>query len=135
MTKGAVVRTIYELVRDHYAANDRRDLAGMLADFASDIRWTEMDGFPCTGTYVGRDAIVEGVFKALGEMFDNYTFTLERLLDAGDHAVAVGNYTATHKLSGKSMNVRVVHVWGGSDGKIRRFEQFTDTLRVADAMK
>ncbi|MBL0373224.1 nuclear transport factor 2 family protein [Rhizobium sp. KVB221] len=129
------MRTTYELVRDHYAANDRKDLEGMLADIAPDCRWTEMDGFPCAGTYVGPEAIVEHVFMPLGAAFDNYTFTLERLLDAGDAAVAVGNYTATHKATGKAMNVRVVHVWGASDGKIRRFEHFTDTLRVAEAMK
>ena len=129
------MRTTYEMVRDHYAANDRKDLAGMLADIAEDCRWTEMDGFPCAGTYVGPDAVVAGVFKPLGEMFDGYTFTLERLLDAGDAAVGIGNYTATHKGTGKSMDVRVVHTWVGSAGKIRRFEQFTDTLRVAEAMR
>lgn len=128
------MRSTYELVRDHYAANRRRDLAGMLADIAPDCRWTEMDGFPCAGTFVGPEAIVENVFKPLGAQFDDYTFTLERLLDAGDEAVAIGNYTAIHKGTGKSMNVRVVHVWGGSEGKIRRFEQFTDTLRVTEAM-
>ena len=128
------MRSTYELVRDHYAANDRKDLAGMLADIAQDCAWTEMDGFPCAGTHVGPEAIVGGVFKPLGAMFDGYTFTLERLLDAGDEAVAIGNYTATHKNTGKSMNVRVVHVWGGSGGKIHRFEQFTDTLRVAEVM-
>ena len=128
------MRSTYELVRDHYAANDRRDLAGMIADIAPDCRWTEMDGFPCAGTYVGPEAIVENVFKPLGAQFDGYTFTLERLLDAGDEAVGIGNYTATHKGTGKRMDVRVVHVWGGSEGKIRRFEQFADTLRVAEAM-
>jgi len=128
------MRSTYELVRDHYAANDRRDLAGMIADIAPDCRWTEMDGFPCAGTYIGPQAVVENVFEALGAQFDDYTFTLERLLDAGDEAVGIGNYTATHKGSGKRMNVRVVHVWGGLDGKIRRFEQFTDTLRVAETM-
>lgn len=128
------MRSTYEMVRDHYTANDRRDLAGMLADLAPDVRWTEMDGFPCAGTYVGADAVVEGVFVRLGSLFDNYTFTLERLLDAGDDAIGIGNYTAVHKGTGKAMNVRVVHVWGGSGGKIRRFEQFTDTLKVAEAM-
>ena len=129
------MRTTYELVRDHYAANDRRDLGGMIADFAPDISWTEMDGFPCRGTYIGGDAIVQGVFKALGDVFDGYTFTLERLLDAGADAVGIGNYTATHKATGKSMNVRVVHVWAAAGGKITRFEQFTDTLRVAETMR
>lgn len=128
------MRSTYELVRDHYAANDRRDLAGMIADIAPDCRWTEMDGFPCAGTYIGPQAVVENVFKALPAQFNNYKFTLERLLDAGDEAVGIGNYTATHKATGKAMNVRVVHVWGGSEGKIRRFEQFTDTLRVAETM-
>jgi ketosteroid isomerase-like protein len=128
------MRSTYELVRDHYAANDRRDMPGMLADIAADCRWTEMDGFPCAGTHVGPEEIVEHVFKPLGEQFDNYTFTLERLLDAGEEAVAIGNYTAVHKQTGKSMNVRVVHVWGAAGGKIRRFEQFTDTLRVAETM-
>lgn len=128
------MRTTYELVRDHYAANERKDLDGMLADIAEDCRWTEMDGFPCAGTYIGPGAVVEGVFKPLGAQFDNYTFTLECVLDAGEKAVGIGNYTARHKGTGKSMNVRVVHVWGGRDGKIRSFEQFTDTLRVAETM-
>jgi ketosteroid isomerase-like protein len=128
------MKTTYELVKAHYEANDRGDLAGMVADIAVNCRWTEMDGFPCAGTYVGAEAIVENVFKALGASFDGYTFTLERLLDAGDAAVGIGTYTGTYKATGKSFTARVVHVWGGSGGKIRSFEQFTDTLRVAESM-
>ncbi|WP_025199377.1 nuclear transport factor 2 family protein, partial [Brucella sp. BO2] len=78
---------------------------------------------------------VENVFAALGAVWDDYTFTLDRLLDAGSDVVAIGNYTARNKATGKAMDVRVVHVWGVADGKIRRFEQFTDTLRVAEAMR
>lgn len=129
------MKTAYELVKAHYDANDRRDLDGMIADIAEDCRWTEMDGFPCAGTYIGGQAVVENVFKALGGMFDNYAFKLERLLDAGTSAVGIGTYTGTHKGTGKSFTARVVHVWGASDGKIRSFEQFTDTLRVAESMK
>ncbi|MGO7594132.1 nuclear transport factor 2 family protein, partial [Rhizobium leguminosarum] len=40
-----------------------------------------------------------------------------------------------YRQTGKSFKARVVHVWSVADGKIRRFEQFTDTLRVADAMR
>ncbi|APX68032.1 MULTISPECIES: nuclear transport factor 2 family protein [unclassified Brucella] len=129
------MRTAYEIVKAHYDANARRDMDGMLADIAQDCRWTEMDGFPCAGTYVGPEAIVENVFAALGAAWDDYTFTLDRLLDAGSDVVAIGNYTARNKATGRAMDVRVVHVWGVADGKIRRFEQFTDTLRVAEAMR
>ena len=128
------MKSTYELVKTHYEANDRRDIAGMIADIADDCRWTEMDGFPCAGTYIGGQAIVDNVFKALGGMFDSYAFELERLLDAGDSAVGIGTYTGTHKGTGKSFTERVVQVWGGSGGKIRTFEQFTDTLRVTESM-
>ena len=126
--------TAYEVVKSHYDANDRRDMAGMLADITPQTEWIEMAGFPCAGTYHGPDAIVKNVFMALGAMFDDYTFTLERLLDAGHDVVGIGTYTARHKKTGKALNARVVHVWKVKDGKVKRFEQFTDTLLVAQAM-
>ena len=128
------MRSAYEVVKSHYDANDRRDIAGMLADITPETEWIEMAGFPCAGTYLGPDAIVKNVFMALGAMFDDYTFTLERLLDAGNDVVAIGTYTARHKKTGKALKARVVHVWKVEDGKVKRFEQFTDTLLVAQAM-
>ncbi len=129
------MRKAFDIVKAHYDANDRRDMDGMLADIAPDCRWTEMDGFPCAGTYVGPREVFENVFQALGEAFDGYSFKLERLLDAGDEVVGVGDYSGTHKRTGKAFKARVVHVWGVAGGKIRRFEQFTDTLRVAESMR
>ncbi|MGO6665268.1 nuclear transport factor 2 family protein [Rhizobium ruizarguesonis] len=129
------MRTAYEIVKAHYDANARRDMDGMLADIAADCRWTEMGGFPCAGTYVGPQEVFKNVFFALGEAFDGYTFALERLLDAGSDVIGIGDYAGTYRQTGKSFKARVVHVWSVADGKIRRFEQFTDTLRVADAMR
>jgi len=129
------MRTAYEVVKAHYDANDRGDLAGMIADIAPDAEWTEMAGFPCAGTYVGPDAVVENVFKALGAQFEGYTFKLDRLLGAGDDVVGIGDYSGRAKATGKDFQARVVHVWRVEDGKIRRFEQFTDTLLVADALR
>jgi uncharacterized protein len=128
------MRSAYDVVKAHYDANDRRDLEGMLADITPTTAWTEMAGFPCAGTYYGPEAIVKNVFMALGAQFDDYTFKLESLLDAGDHAVGIGNYSATHKKTGKHLNARVVHVWQVKNGKVSHFEQFTDTLLVAQSM-
>jgi ketosteroid isomerase-like protein len=129
-----MARTAYEVVKAHYDANDRKDLPGMVADIAPDARWTEMDGFPCAGTYVGPEAIIENVFKALGGMFDDYKFVLDRLLDAGGQAVGIGDYSGINKKTGKPFTARVVHVWDVKDGKIVAFEQFTDTFRVVESM-
>lgn len=129
-----MTRTAYEVVKAHYDANDRKDLNGMVADIAPDARWTEMSGFPCAGTYVGPEAIIENVFKALGGMFDDYAFVLDRLLDAGGQAVGIGDYSGINKKTGKPFAARVVHVWDVKDGKIVAFEQFTDTFRVVESM-
>ena len=129
----AEMRTAYEIVKAHYEASSRGDLAGMLADLAADATWIEMDGSLCAGTHVGADAVVEKVFKVLGAEFAEFGFTLERLLDAGDDIVAVGGYHGRHRRTGKSFKVRTVHLWTVQADKIRRFEQFTDTRRLADA--
>ena len=129
------MKTAYEVVKAHYDANDRGDIEAMMADIAEDCQWTEMDGFPCRGTHVGPAAVIENVFAVLGSAFEGYNFKLDRLLDAGDSVVGIGDYSGTHRETGKSFTARVTHVWDVVDGKVKHFEQFTDTLRVDEAMK
>jgi len=62
------------------------------------------------------------------------------LADAGagtslDRVVGIGDYRGTYRKTGKPMQARVVHVWQVEGGLVRRFEQFTDTLLVAQAMR
>lgn len=128
------MRTPHQIIADHYAASDRGDIAGMVADLAPDVQWTEMAGFPCAGTHVGPVQVVERVFKVLGRDWDSYRFRLERLVDGGDTVVGIGDYSGSYRGTGKAMHVRVVHVWQVQGGLVRRFEQFTDTLLVAQAM-
>ena len=125
----------YDIVKAHYAASDSGDLEGMLAPLANDCAWTEAAGFPCAGTYIGPEEVKKNVFFALGDLFDNFTFTLDQLLDAGTNVVGVGRYSATAKSTGKSFNARVVHVWEVENGKVVKFEQFADTKLVADALQ
>jgi ketosteroid isomerase-like protein len=129
------MRSNLEIVADHYAASDRKDLDGMLADLAPDAAWTEMQGFPYAGTYIGKQGVIDGVFKRIGADWDGFTFTLEKLYDAGEAIIATGNYAATYRGTGKSFSCRVTHIWQLAEGKVRRFEQFADTLLVANAMR
>lgn len=128
------MRTPYKIIADHYAASDRGDLAAMVADLAADVQWTEMAGFPCAGTYVGAQAVVENVFEVLGRDWENYRFSLTALLDAGDQVVGIGTYSGRCRATGREMQARAVHVWALQGGRVVRFEQFTDTLLVAQAM-
>lgn len=124
----------YEVVKAHYAGSDAKDLAAMMAPITERTVWIEMAGFPYAGTYVGKDAIIEGVFKRIGAEWDGYDFRLERLVDGHSSIIGIGTYSGTYRKTGKKMSARVVHVWDLEDGKVKRFEQFTDTKLVAQAL-
>jgi ketosteroid isomerase-like protein len=128
------MRTPLNIIADHYAASTRQDMATMMADVSPDVLWTEMAGFPCAGTWVGPEQVINHVFKVLGSEWTGYRFELQELVDAGDRIVGLGRYHGTYSKTGKSMQARVAHVWRVQGGKIVQFEQFTDTLLVAQAM-
>jgi ketosteroid isomerase-like protein len=127
--------TAYELIRAHYDASARGDLEGMLAPLGPQSTWTEAEGFPCAGTYVGPDAVKENVFVRIGREWDGYGFALEDLIDGGDRVVGTGTYTGIYKATGKPMRARVAHVWTVAGGVVATFEQFVDTVPVARAME
>ena len=124
-----------EIVRRLYDSIEGGDLEGGLALLAPDCAWTEMDGFPYAGTYHGPDAVRKHVFHRLGGDWDGFALDVEAVLDAGEAIVGIGTYSGTYRATGKPMRARVVHVWRLRDGKVTAFEQFTDTLRVAQAME
>lgn len=128
------MRTNGDIVDDHYQASARGDLAGMMADIARGVRWTEMAGFPYAGTWIGPEQVVERVFTRLTVEWTDLHFTLERLIESGASVVAIGTYAGTYKQTGKSMRARVAHVWRLEHGKVISFEQFADTLLVTQAM-
>ena len=124
----------YDVISAHYAASDCGDLAGMMAPITAETRWMEMAGFPYAGTYIGPQAIIDGVFKRIGADWEGYSFKLQSLHDANGTIIGVGTYGGVFRATGKTMSARVVHVWTMKDGKAESFEQFTDTKLVADAM-
>ena len=126
--------TNVDIVRAHYAASAQGNIDEMMAQVSAQVRWTEMAGFPCAGTWVGPREVVDNVFAVLGRDWIGYRFELQNLIDGGDQIVGVGTYHGTHRATGKDMQARVAHVWKLQDGKIVAFEQFTDTLLVHQAM-
>ena len=123
-----------DTVQVFYDAVPRGDLPAALGVLADDVRWTESDGFPYAGTYVGPDAVRDGVFARLGSEWDPFVLDVEELIDGGDTVVAIGTYSGTYRATGKSMRARVAHVWKLRDGKAVSFEQFVDTAAVAAAL-
>jgi hypothetical protein len=121
-----------EFVEAAYASFAQGDVPAALGAMADDIHWVEADGFPLEGTYVGPQAVLEGVFMRLGEIGDDFAVIPEKIIGDGDTVVALGSYTWKHKSSGEPAVVKMVHVWTVEGGKAVAFQQHVDTLRVRE---
>jgi ketosteroid isomerase-like protein len=124
-----------ELLRNVYAAFAAGDVPTVLSALAADVRWTEAEGFPYGGTYVGPNAVLQNVFMRLGTEWDGYRAVPQEFVDGGDTVIALGTYSGTYKATGKSFKAPFVHVWRFANGKVAQFAQHTDTAVVQRALE
>lgn len=121
-----------EIVQGIYQAFATGDVPAVLGAFADDISWTESDGFPLAGTYVGPQAVLENVFMRLATLGDEWTVNVNRLIAEGDTVVADGTYSWKHKETEEPCEVRMAHIWTLADGKVKTFLQHVDSLGVVE---
>lgn len=124
-----------DTIKGVYDAFAKGDVTGVLAALDPLVNWTEAEGFPYGGTYIGPDAILENVFIKFGTEWEGFSAVPGQFVDDGDNTVvALGMYSGKYLKTGKSMNVPFAHVWTMRDGKAVRFVQYTDTLVMAKAI-
>ena len=121
-----------EIVESVYASFAQGDVPAVLGAMDENIEWTEAEGFPLAGTYVGPQAVLEGVFMRLGEVGDEFAAVPDQIIADGDTVVALGNYSWKHKTSGAPAKVKMAHVFTLANGKVATFQQHVDTVRVRE---
>ena len=124
-----------DTVRSVYAAFARGDVPAVLAVLAADVSWTEAEGFPHGGTYLGREAVLKSVFLKLGAEWEGFSAVPHEFIVQGDTVVSLGRYSGKYILSGKRFSAPFAHVWRLRDGKVVRFHQYTDTAVVQRALR
>ncbi len=124
-----------DIIRELYAAFANGDVPGVVEALDAEIRWTEAEGFPYGGTYVGPDAVLTNVFARLGSEWEGYAAVPHAFVAEGDTVVALGDYGGTYKATGKSFSAPFAHVWTLREGKVVRFQQYTDTVLVQAAVR
>ena len=65
---------------------------------------------------------------------DGFGLEIGELLDAGDTVIALGHYTGTFKATGRAQRTQMAHVWRMRDGKACAFQQYANTLHIAQVM-
>ena len=103
-----------EIVRRVYDAFARRDIPAVLGLLAPDVEITQSSEIPWGGSYKGHD----GALRFFGNLTQAITsaVALERLVDAGDHVVAIGRTQGTVNATGARFDVPIAHVWAFRDG-------------------
>jgi len=124
-----------EIIRAVYAAFAKGDVPGVLGALDEDVRWTEAEGFPYGGTYVGPNAVLANVFARLGSEWDGFSAVPHSFVAEGDTVVALGEYGGSYKATGKRFSAPFAHVWTLRDGKVVRFQQYTDTALAQAALR
>lgn len=128
-SNAAIVTAIYE-------AFGRGDVPAVLGAFDPAIEWNEAEGNPLAdgNPYQGPGAVAAGVFQRLVTQLDQFTVTPLRITDGGDTVVAEGRYRGTVKASGQLVDSQFAHVWHLRNGKVVRFQQYTDTRQWAELL-
>ena len=122
-------------IKNVYAAFAQGDIPSVLSVLAPNASWTEAEGCPYGGTYVGADAVLQNVFMKIGTEWEGFSARTHELIASGDTVIALGEYSGTYRATGKSFKAPMVHVWKFAGEKVISFVQHTDTVLVQRAMR
>jgi len=123
-------------IEELYAAFGRGDVPFVVAALDPQIQWWEAENFIYAdkNPYVGVDEVLNGVFGRLATEWDGFSAVPNEIVDGGETVVAFGRYGGVYKATGAKVNAQFVHVFYFKNGKISRFQQYTDTAQFKDAV-
>ena len=124
-----------DLVRAFYAAVSQGDVPGIVGLLHPDLIWTEAEGFPYySGTWRSPQEVIDKLLVPLTRDWDEFSAVAEDFIVEDDRVVSLGAYAGVARATGKRMRAPFAHVWRVADGKLARFDMYTDTLLVHRAM-
>jgi ketosteroid isomerase-like protein len=124
-----------DIVKGIYDALGKGDAPAVLGTFSPQINWREAENFLYAdrNPYAGPQAVAEGVFQRIAADVENFAVLPERFVDGGETVVVEGRYRGKIKATGTPVDAQFAHVWQLRDGKVVRFQQYTDTKQWAKA--
>jgi ketosteroid isomerase-like protein len=122
-----------ELIRAAYAAFKRGDIQAILDSLSKNVEWVAAGVQPVAGTYRGKDEV--GVFfNKVNELAEYLSFEPNEYVAQGDRVVVLGSYRARAKNTGRIYECDWAMAFTVEDGKVSRFQEFTDTATIETAL-
>jgi ketosteroid isomerase-like protein len=124
-----------DTVRAFYDALSRGDVATVVALLDPQVQWTEAESFPYhSGTWEGPAAVVNNLLIPLARDWERFSASAHEFIGSEERVVSLGIYTGTFKKTGRTIRVAFAHVWTVRNGKLARFDMYTDTAKVLEAV-
>jgi ketosteroid isomerase-like protein len=123
------------LAQSAYEAFGRGDMAALAEVMADDIEWVnpgDPADDPNAGTFKGKEAVL-GWFGGLASTLDFTTFEPREFIAQNDKVVSLVYAEATVRTTGRAVVNHEAHVWTFLDGKVARFQIYSDTAAAAAA--
>jgi ketosteroid isomerase-like protein len=113
-------------------AMERGDLDAIVAMADPEVEFINPEHALEPGTRHGHDGLRVGL-GAMLEVFENLKFELERVVENGDHVVALGSFRARGRGSGMEVVATFAVLATLRDGKMVRYEWFTEAAEALRA--
>lgn len=123
-------RELVQKIYDYSPGDSVQDLLPLF-DPQVTVRQTEL--LPWGGEFHGIEGL--GRFLTLLRGQVRSTPRPDEWIEAGDQVVAIGSVSGRVNATGRDFNVRFIHVWTVSGGKIKRFEPYIDTPGMLRALE
>ena len=124
-----------QVVREMYAAFGRGDAGAIVDRVSDDVVWQGVVGagkhVPTSGERRGKAAVTE-FFQQVADAIAFETFEPKKFIAQDDTVVAVGRYVGRAKGGGRFASDWVM-VFTLRDGKVTRFQEFTDSSAINEA--
>lgn len=130
-SNAAIIRSVYQFFADG-------DIPSFLDLLDPKVEWNEAENFIYAdkSPYIGPQAFVDGVLARIGEDWEYWNIADLTVTGMENNMVlGTGRYQAKHKVTGKIINAQVSHLFTLRNGKIVKFQQYTDTKQVAEAVQ
>ncbi len=126
-----------DLVRGIYASFGRGDIAAVVGAMAPDVLWRlngRRSDYPVFGDWKGQQG-VQDFFRKVAELQEPVEFVQREFLASGDKVFVLGHYSWKIRKTGKTVSTGFIHIFTLAGGKVRSFEEFTDTAQYAEVYR
>jgi ketosteroid isomerase-like protein len=122
-----------DVVQGAWDAFGRGDIDAVIEAIAPSAETRLPESLPWGGTYAGPDGFRDFLTK-LGESFDQFSATPQKVLGADDNHVVVLAKTKGRTKAGATFEGKTIWIYQLRDGKIADAESFGDTAQVLEAL-